>query len=49
MNKITKVALCIGLAGMGLFALTHLAAAKTPAAPVTVTFLSGDVSSAEPL
>ncbi len=48
MNKITKVALCIGLAGLGVFVWTHSAAAKgKPApAPVVVTFLSGDVSAA---
>ncbi len=46
MNKITRVALGIGLAGLGAFAGTHLATAKSPAAPVVVTFLSGDVSAA---
>lgn len=48
MNKITKVALCIGLAGLGVFVWTHVASAgKPPSAPVVVTFISGDVS-AEP-
>jgi len=48
MNKTIKVALCIGLAGFGVFVWTHSATAgKPPAAPVVVTFLSGDVS-AEP-
>jgi len=48
MNKTTKVALCIGLTGLGMFVWTHFAAAKgKPArAPVVVTFLSGDVSAA---
>jgi len=48
MNKTMKVALCIGLAGLGVFVWTHSAAAKgKPApAPVVVTFLSGDVSAA---
>jgi hypothetical protein len=48
MNKTMKVALCIGLAGLGVFVWTHSATAgKPPLAPVVVTFLSGDVS-AEP-
>jgi hypothetical protein len=46
MNRILKVALCIGLAGISVLAGTHLATAKAPAAPVVVTFLSGDVSAA---
>ncbi len=47
MNKTMKVALCIGLAGLGVFVWTHSAAAgKPPSAPVVVTFLSGDVSAA---
>jgi hypothetical protein len=48
MNKITKFALCIGLAGIGVFVWAHSAiAGKPPLAPVVVTFISGDVS-AEP-
>jgi hypothetical protein len=44
MNKIAKVALCIGLAGIGVFVWAHSAnAGKPPSAPVVVTFLSGDV------
>jgi len=44
MNKTIKVALCISLAGIGVFVWTHVAAAgKPPSAPVVVTFLSGDV------
>jgi hypothetical protein len=54
MNKTMKVALCIGLAGLGVFVWTHSATAakppsapgKPPSAPVVVTFLSGDVSAA---
>ena len=49
MNRIPKVALCIGLAGIGVLAGTHFATAKAPvprSAPVVVTFLSGDVSAA---
>ena len=48
MNKTMKIALCIGLTGLGMFVWTHFAAAKgKPArAPVVVTFLSGDVISA---
>jgi hypothetical protein len=47
MNKTMKVALCIGLAGLGVLVWTHSAtAAKPPSAPVVVTFLSGDVSAA---
>jgi hypothetical protein len=50
MNKTIKVALCIGLAGLGVFVWTHSAtAAKPPSAPVVVTFLSGDVSAAAPV
>jgi hypothetical protein len=50
MNKTMKVALCIGLAGLGVFVWTHSAtAAKPPSAPVVVTFLSGDVSAEQPL
>ena len=45
MNKTTKVALCISLAGIGVFAWPHVAAAGKPAAPV-VTFIAGDVSAA---
>jgi hypothetical protein len=45
MNRITKVALCIGLAGIGVFVLAHSAnAGKPPSAPLVVTFISGDVS-----
>jgi hypothetical protein len=44
MNKIPKVALCVGLAAISVLAWTHFATAKAPAAPVVVTFLSGDVS-----
>jgi len=49
MNKTMKIALCIGLTGLGMFVWTHFAAAKgKPArAPVVVTFLKGDVA-AEP-
>jgi len=44
MNKITKIALCVGLAAAGASAWPHVAAAgKRPAAPVVLTFLSGDV------
>jgi hypothetical protein len=44
MNKTIKVALCIGLAGIGVFVWAHSAnAGKPPSAPVVVTFLSGDV------
>ncbi|MCX5643846.1 MAG: hypothetical protein NTZ17_04040 [Phycisphaerae bacterium] len=48
MNKTMKVALCIGLAGLGVLVWTHSAAAKgkPPSTPVVVTFLSGDVSAA---
>jgi len=48
MNKTTKVALCISLAGIGVFVWTQVAAAKgNPAkTPVVVTFISGDVSAA---
>jgi hypothetical protein len=47
MNKTIKVALCIGLAALGVFVWTHSATAgKPPSAPVMVTFLSGDVSAA---
>ena len=54
MNKTMKVALCIGLAGLGVLVWTHSATAakppsvpgKPPSAPVVVTFLSGDVSAA---
>ena len=50
MNKTMKVALCIGLAGLGVLVWTHLATgAKPPSAPVLVTFLSGDVSAEQPL
>lgn len=44
MNKITKVALCISLAGIGVFVWTQVAAAKGKPAetPVMVTFLAGD-------
>ena len=48
MNKTIKVALCISLAGIGVFVWTHSASAGKPArAPVVVTFISGDVQ-AEP-
>jgi len=44
MDKTMKVALCIGLAGLGVLLWTHVASAgKPPSAPVVVTFLSGDV------
>jgi hypothetical protein len=46
MNRIPKVALCIGLAGLSVLAGTPFATAKAPlppSAPVVVTFLSGDV------
>jgi hypothetical protein len=44
MNRIRKVALCIGLAGLGVLIWTRVASAgKPPAAPVVVTFISGDV------
>ncbi len=49
MNKTIKVALCISLAGIGVFVWTHSASAGKPlppTAPVVVTFLSGDVSAA---
>ena len=46
MNKTMKIALCIGLTGLGMFVWTHFAAAKGKPAPVVVTFLSGDVSAA---
>jgi hypothetical protein len=48
MNKTMKIALCIGLTGLGMFVWTHFAAAKgnPHTAPVVVTFLSGDVSAA---
>jgi len=49
MNKTMKIALCIGLTGLGMFVWTHFAAAKgkPPSTPVRVTFLSGgDVSAA---
>ena len=47
MHKTIQVALCIGLAGLGVFVWTHSArAGKPPSAPVMVTFLSGDVSAA---
>jgi len=48
MNKTMKIALCIGLAGLGMFVWTHFAAAKGKPAktPVVVTFLSGDVTAA---
>jgi hypothetical protein len=46
MNKTMKIALCIGLTGLGMFVWTHFAAAKgKPVAPV-VTFIGGDVISA---
>jgi hypothetical protein len=44
MNKVTKTISCIGLVAVGVFVWPHVAAAgKPPAAPVVVTFLSGDV------
>lgn len=44
MNKITKVALCIGLAGLGVFVWTHVASAGKPEKPgLLLTFKSGDV------
>jgi hypothetical protein len=44
MNKITKVVLYIGLAGIGVFVWAHSAnAGKPPSTPVVVAFLSGDV------
>ena len=48
MNKTMKIALCIGLTGLGMFVWTHFAAAKGKPAktPVVVTFLSGDVTAA---
>jgi hypothetical protein len=50
MNRIPKVAWCIGLAGISVLAGTHFATAKAPgkppSAPVVVTFLSGDVIAA---
>jgi hypothetical protein len=50
MNKTMKVALCIGLAGLGVLVGTHSAtAAKPSSAPVLVTFISGDVSATQPL
>jgi hypothetical protein len=50
MNKTMKVALCIGLAGLGVFVWAHSATAGKPIPPpVTVTFLSGDVSAAPQL
>jgi hypothetical protein len=49
MNKTTKVALCISLVGIGVFAWPHFAAAGKPAAPVWLTFgPGGDVVSAAP-
>ncbi len=48
MNKITKLALCFGLAGLsGLIGTRVVSAGKPPAAPAVLTFLSGDVR-AEP-
>jgi len=49
MNKTMKIALCIGLTGLGVFVWTQVAAAKGKPAktPVVVTFLAGDVA-AEP-
>jgi hypothetical protein len=48
MNKTMKIALCIGLTGLGMFVWTHFAAAKgkPSQAPVVVIFISGDVSAA---
>jgi len=47
MNKTMKAALCISLVGIGVFVWTQsVSAGKRPAAPVVVTFLSGDVSAA---
>jgi hypothetical protein len=48
MNKTMKIALYIGLTGLGMFVWTHFAAAKgkPSQAPVVVTFISGDVSAA---
>ena len=46
MNRIPKVAWCIGLAGISVLAGTHFATAKAPATPVVVTFFFGDVSAA---
>ena len=45
MNKTMKIALCIGLTGLGMFVWTHFAAAKGKPAPaiVVTTFLAGDV------
>jgi hypothetical protein len=43
MNRIPRVALCVGLAVISVLAGTHYVAARTPAAPVVVIFLSGDV------
>ena len=47
MNKTMKIALCIGLTGLGMFVWTHFAAAGKPTrpspAPVVVTFTAGDV------
>jgi hypothetical protein len=48
MNRRMKIALCIGLTGLGMFVWTHFAAAKGKPAktPVVVTFLSGDMTAA---
>jgi hypothetical protein len=44
MNKIIKIAFCIGLVAGGASAWAHIAAAgKPPSAPVVVTFIAGDV------
>jgi len=45
MNKTTKVALCISLAAIGVFAWPHVATARKPV-PAVVTFIAGDVSAA---
>jgi hypothetical protein len=47
MNKTIKVALCISLAGIGVFVWPHVATAGKPnGVPTVVTFLSGDVIAA---
>ena len=50
MSRITKVALCVGLAGIGVFAWSNFAVAGKPKSfPAVVTFLApGDIVSVDP-
>jgi len=47
MNRISKVALCVGLAAIGVLAWSNYAVAGKPASfPAVLTFISGDIVSA---